>query len=280
MNLSSISEVMPPDRYGIPPNIPYDEQDPYIFHSITRPVDEKIVRALLSNGAGLVSLFEADEAEMEDNEKVLNYVKAWRRSGVRGRGQVMQVDESAGDDSFVFFTPGYVFNSEFATFAFRLSALQATGYNVQLRVADLQDAYLNAQSAVGHFIPEFPGLYSANELFDDLPNIGKCGTLSTEDTKVVLPEFIRVQIGKKGTYSSAVHAIIQKKMAECARTRLADRVAKQWYAFLHEPFSAYRGGKNRPELLLEGAIGLQEAEQFRLTRTAPWVPVRSLRSES
>ena len=268
---------MPPDRFGIPPNIPYDERDPYIFHSITRPVDETVVRALISNGAGLVSLFEAEEAELEENEKVLNYVRAWRRSGVRGRGQVMPIDERAGDTSFVFFTPGYVFNSEFATFAFRLSALYATGYNVQLRVSDLQDSYLNAQSAVGHFIPEFVGLYSENELFDDLFNIAKCGTLSPEETKVVLPEFIRVRIGNSGSYSPAVHAIVQKKMTECARTRLADRVSKQWDAFLNEPFSAYRGGKNRPELLLEGAIGLQDAEQFRLTRTSPWVPVGSLR---
>jgi hypothetical protein len=34
------------DRQGLPPNIPFDVADPYIFHSITRPVTEEVVNAL------------------------------------------------------------------------------------------------------------------------------------------------------------------------------------------------------------------------------------------
>jgi hypothetical protein len=255
------------DRQGLPPNIPYDAADPYIFHSITRPVTEEVVNTLLKNNAGLVNI---DEVEYGVDPAAQRAAAAWQKSGVRGRGQVEEIDEQAGDAAYIFMTPGYVFNSKFATFAFRLSTLLKGGRGVRFRVTDLQAVYLKADQQVGYPLLGDYKPYTDWDKIGDLANIAAAGTLSAADSPDVIREFVQVRIGKAGAYSGRTHEIVEQKISEANGIRFGEHVAKMWRDFLNEPFSENRGGENRPEVLLTGILPLKAAASYRLTANADW----------
>lgn len=239
--------------------VPYDSKDPYIFHSLTTVDRVDQLEALVKENAVIAS-----KRLIQQNP---NIPAAWDAAMLPRGGQVEAIDIEAGDDQYLFMTPGYVYSQVYPTLAFRYSTLQAMT-ELRFRFMDMMDIY----QMVGMSDDDEPDFTEANyeEYAKALKALAAAGTLSPDDSSWFIPEFIRKAIGQQGRYSEKAQKLMMRLFTRYqngnpAFEELADGIAR-----------ILDGLKTGSEVLSVNPIPVRAAEMYFDPQNNAWLPMSNL----
>ncbi len=256
---------------------PYDERDPFIFHSLSIS-DIDMARRLILNDAALAPFNMTHSLDDYSDVEVAELSKRWESAGIGSRGHIYEIDWKAGDGAYVFTTPGYVFDNEKVTFAFRFSSLLTRG-NTLFRCNDIQQAYQIAELNLNNKLRSDDEADFAYEDFEsDLSDIVEAGTLSSDESKIIIPDFNRYIFEGPSAFSQTSVNIIKRKIESIPKrlsNEIKEKIRDMWEYYLKNRFSLRRPQfrvKGHPETLFDGILPLRAAE-FILIPGVAWRPM-------
>jgi hypothetical protein len=274
--------------------IPYDPSDPFIFHSLGRKVDFETAVRLLKNDAALSPLNRTHTHVgfsryplFLDTPEANRITAAWGQSGVEGRGIIYAVDSIAGDNRYVFTTPGYAHSTSQVTFAFRYSTVKSFA-NAFFRCEDIIERYTDLLVEVedrfgvsrkvtdlkdprNMFSPD--GAPALKELTDRLKGLAAISTLSKEDSAVVIPDYNVARYERTPLSEKSLRLILDHlRKYESDKSSQANNIRQMWISYV-------RGvGGVLAETLLDNIIPLRAAEYVLEPTRRTWHPVNSFLS--
>jgi hypothetical protein len=289
-------------------SVPYDERDPFIFHSIGNVPFELGVRAIKENASlaplekthKLTRLKATPFAPLKTAEAAA-LIAAWERAGSKSRGYVEKIDFLAGDGKYVFMTPGYPYSLYYPTAAFRYSTLKAHG-SVLLRCRDAQEHYVFAARSIA----EKSGIpftdYDAKRAMDLVTNknnpeyaellhalkvIRELYTLSADESQIVIPAYVR-SFSTKIPLSDRAQSVIRQKMTQLDSLKsllpqqtygrlaesLSTRMRARWAEYFSDLVNVY------PEVLFDGIIPLRASEFLFDPATKGWQTTNSISGQA
>jgi hypothetical protein len=274
--------------------IPYDSSDPFIFHSLGRKVDFETAVRLLKNDAALSPLNRTHTHVgfsryplFLDTPEANQITAAWGRSGVEGRGIIYAIDSIAGDNKYIFSSPGHVHSTSQVTFAFRYSTVKSFA-NAFFRCEDIIEQYtdlwveiekkfgmdrkvIDPKDPRNMFSPQ--GAPALKELTDRLKGLADIATLSKEDSEIVITDYNVSRYEQTPLSEKSLRLILDhlKKYASDTSSQ-ANNIRQTWISYA-------RGvGGVLAETLLDNIIPLRAAEYVLEPTRRTWHPTNSFLS--
>ena len=165
-------------------SVPYDGEDPYIFHSLTTVSYMDQLESLVKENA----LISSKKMIREEAQAA----RAWDAAYIPRGGEVTSTDADAGDDRYVFMTPGYQYSYANPTLAFRYSTIRALT-SLRFRFLDLIDVYDSITLREDEFSRAGYGR--------ELHRLAQLATLTPDQSSWFIPEFIHASVAQLGNYS-------------------------------------------------------------------------------
>ena len=252
--------------------VPFDDKDPFIFHSFAFS-DFQYVNNLVREDAALAPLYMTHSFE-EYGEIDSELLEPWVRAGIGHRGDIQEIDDKAGDSQYIFTTPGYVYSLRKCTLAFRLSNLLARG-RIRFRAHDLQGEYLMAQTILNsQLISEYADdvEWAESEFEKNLRNIVDMGTIDTNLSMSVTPDYIRTRAFDGSQFSETSRWIINDYMSggKDLPKEIAASICEKWEALLETPYQRLLG-LGAPETLFNEILPVRSAEMVWNPTTGRWI---------
>jgi hypothetical protein len=235
--------------------VPYDAADPYIFHSLTTVDGVDQLEALVKENAVIAS-----KRIIQQNPSI---PAAWDAASIPRGGQVEAIDIEAGDDQYVFMTPGYVYSEDHPTLAFRYSTLRAMT-DLRFRFMDMMDTYETVILDDEDEEPDFEAYAKTMKV------LAEAGTLSPADSSWFIPEFIHTAVGRQGRYSQQARELLMRLFTRYQnKGRSFDEIAEGIGRILD-------GVKTGSEVLSVNPIPIRAAELYFDPQKNAWRPMSSL----
>jgi hypothetical protein len=271
--------------------IPHDSEDPFIFHSLGRGATFETGIRLLKNDASLTPLYMTHQhrgfsrkAELLKSPEVQDLVYPWRRSGVESRGIIHGIDSIAGDNRYVFTTPGFVFSTSQCVFAFRYSTIKARAkvlFRCEDLILDYEDLLIDFQKKFNLSIEvknpaDRRNLFSPGnsailqDFLRQLHEIVDAGTLNERDSGILIPAFVKARNSDKPLDPDA-RQVIEAHVSKFSGStnKYVQSVVRKWRKYNRELL------RIEAETLVNGILPLRAAEYVFEPRRLTWHPTNS-----
>ena len=230
--------------------IPYDDADPFIFHTLNTLPDSSYMPELIRKDSVLVS--------KDDGRKYPE--KSWAVNP-EAKGEVAETDELAGDGKYVFLTPGYEYRWGRPTLAFRQSVIGALGA-YRFRFTDMMAPYAEMEK----LNPSAP----TEALKVSLLDLAERATLTPEDSQWFTKEYVKTVVGRQGNFSQKAVDLMYFYKGKNARRGPAYKMTSEAIGMLIQQKTV------RSEILSSVSIPISAAEMYYDMQQQTWVPMSSL----
>ncbi len=230
--------------------IPYDAEDPFIFHTLNTLPDSSFIPELVKKGSVLVS---KDEGRRSPE-------KNWAVNP-DAIGEVGELDELAGDGKYVFLTPGYEYRMGRPTLAFRQSVLFALGV-CRFRFSDMMAVYAEFEKLNPEIKPD--------KLKTGLLDLAERATLTPEESQWFTKEYVKTIVGHQGNFSQRAVDLMYFYKAKNARKGPAHKMTSEAIGELIQQRTV------RTEFLSTVSIPISAAEMYYDMDTQSWTPMSNV----
>jgi hypothetical protein len=231
---------------------PYDESDPFIFHSINGLAAGDQIKFLVAQNAVLASKKDIAEGK----------APVWRGVLLSDEGDVSDIDVLAGDNKYVFMTPGYIYQDLYPVLAYRMSTIRKlTAF--RYRFFSLIGLYRDLEKALKGLPNRFAQMH--------LSGLAESETLNSFDSPWFTKEYNRVVIGRNGGFTENANRILDFYIKKNERIMQAFESTANIYKTAADYLTEFKHGKHFPsEILCLSQVPVSAAEMYYDNEDESW----------